>query len=107
MKRVLYIILCCIPFLASADDSSKPLIVLDGEPMLDYTIDSIDKDNIAKVTILKTDIATKIYGEQGKNGVIVVTSRDYLSQSGDSAWMGSVQYDSLSAEEESKCAGHC
>lgn len=70
MKRLIFIILCCIPLLASADDSSKPLIVLDGMPMLDYTIDSIDQDNIEQMTILKTDIATKIYGEQGKNGVL-------------------------------------
>ena len=101
MKRLIFTILCCIPLLASADDSSKPLIVLDGMPMLDYTIDSIDKDNIAKVTILKTDIATKIYGEQGKYGVIVVTSRDYLSQSGDSAWTNTTTTDSESSQTKS------
>ena len=75
MKRLILIFLCCIPFLASADNSSQPLIVVDGVPMLNYTIDSIDQDNIEQMTILKTDIASKTYGEQGKNGVLVVTTK--------------------------------
>ena len=77
MKRLILIILCSIPFFTSADNSSQPLIVVDGEPMLNYTIDSIDQDNIEQMTILKTDIATKTYGEQGKNGVLAVTTKKY------------------------------
>lgn len=101
MKRILFIILCSIPFLASAGDSSQPLIVLDGVPMVHYTIDSIDKDRIAQITILQTDVATKIYGEQGKNGAIIITTRDFVLQSGDSALIHAAT-DTLQARTNSK-----
>ena len=53
---------------------SKPLIVIDGEimPKLTDTSD-IDPKTIEKISVLKGDSATSIYGEKGKNGVILIT----------------------------------
>lgn len=96
MKHLFLIFLCCIPFLASADNSPQPLIVVDGVPMLNYTIDSVDKNNIVQTTILKIDAATKLFGERGKNGAIIFTTNDYVAQIEDSTVV--IEQESLSNE---------
>lgn len=51
----------------------KPLIILDGKEII--SIDNINPDNIKKIDVLKNKSATELYGEKGKNGVIVITSK--------------------------------
>ena len=36
-------------------------------------IDDLNPDEIQSITVLKDKSATELYGEKGKNGVIVVT----------------------------------
>jgi bla regulator protein blaR1 len=52
----------------------KPLIILDGE-IYNSDIKSIHPDNIESISVLKNVSATKVYGESGKNGVIIVTTK--------------------------------
>lgn len=58
---------------AFSDDATvnSPLIIVDGVPR---TIDNVNPNDIESVSVLK-DAAAAIYGVQGANGVIVVTTK--------------------------------
>ncbi|MCA0153619.1 M56 family metallopeptidase [Winogradskyella vincentii] len=60
----------------SSGSNSKPLIIIGDEIVSDIELGSIDPDNIANVNVLKGDSATEIYGDKGKNGVVVVRLKD-------------------------------
>ncbi|MBQ8191894.1 MAG: TonB family protein, partial [Bacteroidaceae bacterium] len=56
-----------------------PLIVIDGKPLAETkykSLDDIKQDDIKEITILKNEDATAKYGEEGKNGVIVITMKE-------------------------------
>ena len=53
----------------------SPLIVIDGLPRGDANFGDIDVNEIASISILKDAAATSLYGIQGANGVILVTTR--------------------------------
>ena len=56
-----------------------PLIVIDEKPLAETkykSLDDIDKDDIKAITVLKNEDATAKYGEEGKNGVIVITMKE-------------------------------
>ncbi|MDE6151972.1 MAG: M56 family metallopeptidase [Prevotella sp.] len=57
----------------------SPLIVIDGKPISETkykSLEDIKPDNIKEITILKNEDATAKYGEEGKNGVIVITIKE-------------------------------
>lgn len=54
----------------------KPLVLVDGKVVAD--MNSISPDRIATVDVLKGEGATKLYGTEGKNGVIVITTKGSL-----------------------------
>ena len=53
-------------------DQEKPLYIVDGKEVISI---SIDPDNIKKIDVLKGKSATDEYGDKGKNGVIIITSK--------------------------------
>ena len=53
-------------------DGSSALVLIDGK---EGKIDDIDVDDIESFTVLKGEQATKIYGEKGKNGVVLITTK--------------------------------
>ena len=54
----------------------KPLFVLDGKVLEDdFDINTIEVDNIESITVLKEETATAVYGEKGKNGVLLITMK--------------------------------
>ena len=58
------------------DPSNPPLIVLDGEVLpANFNMSLLKSEQIEKVEVLKDASATAIYGEKGKNGVIIITSK--------------------------------
>lgn len=59
----------------STINGNKPLIVIDGQPSpnMDYTY--ITPEEIESVTVLKDAAATALYGMQGGNGVLVITTK--------------------------------
>ncbi|WP_372950168.1 TonB family protein [Mariniphaga sp.] len=59
--------------LRSAPGSEFPLFILDGKEVAN--IDDVNPENIEKIDVLKGESATELYGEKGKNGVIVITSK--------------------------------
>ncbi|MDY8135256.1 TonB-dependent receptor plug domain-containing protein [Aquimarina sp. 2201CG5-10] len=65
----------------SISGNNQPLIVIDGVPLSNNSIDTIDSDQVQSVTVLKSAIATSLYGYQAGNGVIVITTknRNYIN----------------------------
>lgn len=53
---------------------SEPLYIVDGKKVEDG-IKHIDPDNIESISVLKDKSATEYYGEEGKNGVIIVSTK--------------------------------
>ncbi len=51
------------------------MLVLDGVPLALGFLNSINPNDIADVTILKSSSSTAIYGPDGVNGAIVVTTK--------------------------------
>lgn len=61
-------------FQRDSDPKARPLYILDGKET--ENIKAIDSNTIKSVTILKDASATSIYKEKGKNGVIIITTKD-------------------------------
>jgi len=58
----------------SLTGSNDPLLVVDGFPYFG-SFNDLNVDDIANVDILKDASATAIYGSQGSNGVIIITTK--------------------------------
>ena len=59
----------------SKDTSEKPLIIVDGEVRKNADMNEMSPNNIQSINVLKGNMATKKYGEQGSKGVIEITSK--------------------------------
>ena len=59
----------------SLTGNNQPMLVLDGVPLGLGFLSSINPNDIADVTILKSSSSTAIYGPDGVNGAIVVTTK--------------------------------
>ena len=58
----------------SINASSEPLYVVDGVPY-DGSINAINPDDIASMTVLKDAASAALYGSRGANGVIIITTK--------------------------------
>ncbi|WP_165830107.1 M56 family metallopeptidase [Flavobacterium hydrophilum] len=54
--------------------SEKPLIIIDGK-ITNKSTDDLDPQNIEQINVLKDPTAITKYGEKGKNGVILITTK--------------------------------
>jgi TonB-linked SusC/RagA family outer membrane protein len=59
----------------SLTGNNQPMLILDGVPISLTYINSINPNDIVDVNILKSASATAIYGPDGANGAIVVTTK--------------------------------
>lgn len=59
---------------ASINNSSEPLIVVDGMPV-SVGLNNINPDDIESFTVLKDAAASSLYGSRAANGVILVTTK--------------------------------
>lgn len=58
-----------------------PLYILDGEVLpKNFDLNNINPNDIATVDVLKGDGATQIYGDKGKNGVILISLKKEISE---------------------------
>lgn len=54
----------------------EPLFILDGKKLLSGEgIKSLNSEDIEAISVLKGESATKEYGDEGKNGVIIITTK--------------------------------
>ncbi|AOW08229.1 alpha-2-macroglobulin family protein [Flavobacterium gilvum] len=58
--------------------TANPLYIVDGEPMAFEQVQSISPSDILSMDVLKDGKATSLYGEKGKNGVIIITTKKSL-----------------------------
>ncbi|MBC7689535.1 MAG: N-acetylmuramoyl-L-alanine amidase [Aquabacterium sp.] len=59
----------------SLKNTDKALIIVDGKPITNDALKKIKPDYIATVNVFKDEAAITAYGDKGKNGVIVVTTK--------------------------------
>lgn len=60
---------------AASDDKGKPLFYLDGVEITESRASSLDASIIESVSVLKDKAALEKYGEKGKNGVILISTK--------------------------------
>lgn len=53
----------------------EPLFIIDGIPVDEAGFRSLNQNNISSFSILKDAAASSIYGNRGKNGVVVITTK--------------------------------
>lgn len=59
----------------SLTQNNNPLYVVDGFPMEDFSLSSINNNDIKSFSILKDASATAIYGSRGANGVVIIETK--------------------------------
>ena len=59
--------------------NSSPLVIIDGEES-NISLNSIDPNQIESISVLKDKTATTLYGEKGKNGVIIIETKELYKQ---------------------------
>ena len=69
-----------ITLVVSARPVFEPLILLDGEEISGDRFAHIQEDSIDHVEVLKGVSATTFYGEKGRGGAIVVTTKNASSE---------------------------
>ena len=78
MKKLFLLVLSitfCSLSLSAQYDKKDPLVVINGK-ISNTELNSIDPNTIESVNVLKDKGATDVYGELGKNGVILVNTKD-------------------------------
>ncbi|MBO3097298.1 M56 family metallopeptidase [Gelidibacter pelagius] len=58
-----------------SDLKNPPLYILDGKEISEQEMQTVDPNTIKSLDVIKDNAATKKYGEKGKNGVILITSK--------------------------------
>ena len=59
----------------SLSGNNQALIVIDGVIQADSALNNLNPNDIESVTVLKSSNATVLYGSQGSNGAMIVTTR--------------------------------
>ncbi|HZL12278.1 MAG TPA: TonB family protein [Prolixibacteraceae bacterium] len=66
----------------NADGSeSQPLVVIDGVVAKTQNVNNIPPETIESITVLKDESASDLYGDKGKNGVVLITTKKEASAS--------------------------
>lgn len=60
---------------SSVSQETSPLYVIDGFPMENIDINSINPNDIESLEILKDPSSVAIYGSRGSNGVVLITTK--------------------------------
>jgi len=58
----------------------EPLYVVDGVPVSSDVMKSLDSSNIVNIIVLKDSSATAVYGKSGKDGVIIIKTKNGLTK---------------------------
>jgi TonB family protein len=66
------------PFELRGKNGEKPLIVVDGK-VSNVDVNSIDPNTIYSIEVLKDQSATAVYGDKGKDGVILITTKKNIA----------------------------
>ena len=80
----------------SLTGNNQPMLVLDGVPISLGYINSINPNDIADVVILKSSSATAVYGPDGVNGAIIVTTKRGSKQKASITVSHTTQFETVS-----------
>jgi TonB-linked SusC/RagA family outer membrane protein len=80
----------------SLTGNNQPMLILDGVPIALSYINSINPNDIADVTILKSASATALYGGDGVNGAIVITTKKGSKSKPTITFSSTVQLETIS-----------
>lgn len=69
------ICLCC-----NKEVKNKPLIIIDGQRIPYEKFNQIDSKTIESMEVVKNEKAIELYGEDAKNGVIIIKSKKEYSK---------------------------
>jgi len=75
--------------ISSFAGGTSPLVLVDGVPR---GLNDIEADEIESFTVLKDAAATAVYGAQGANGVVLITSKRGRAQRAKISYRGEVSY---------------
>lgn len=76
----------------SITGNSQPLYVIDGVP-LDGGIEMLNSDDVESMTVLKGASAAALYGSQGQNGAIIITTKRGKSGAVSVNYTGGIAFD--------------
>ena len=76
--------------------NNKPLYIINGKVGKEGDLKRISPNDIESIDVIKDKKATTIYGEKGKNGVIVIKMKDENGESSKSQWKTSYRLKSSS-----------
>jgi TonB family protein len=62
---------------------NQPLIVIDGVAVKNQNVNNIPPENIESISVLKNESAAILYGDKGKDGVILITTKKGISAAKD------------------------
>lgn len=65
---------------SSINSSSEPLYIINGLPVSSGAVKTIKAEDIKNIQVLKDANATALYGNQGQNGVIIITTNKKLTK---------------------------
>jgi TonB-linked SusC/RagA family outer membrane protein len=60
---------------AGFSQDASPLFIIDGFPMENFSLNSLDPSNIESIDVLKDASSIAIYGSRGANGVIIINTK--------------------------------
>jgi len=63
------------PQVKQSDPKNPPIYLVDGKEVTDSYLKSIKPENVKEVSVLKNSSAISIYGDKGKNGVVLITMK--------------------------------
>jgi len=64
----------------SITKNNEALIIIDGEVSSFDDLNKLSKDQIIEIEVLKENESEKIYGNEGKNGAIVITTKNAIKE---------------------------
>jgi TonB-linked SusC/RagA family outer membrane protein len=59
----------------SLTGNNQPLLVVDGVPVSLNLLNTLSPNDVADITVLKSNSAAALYGQDGSNGAIIVTTK--------------------------------
>ena len=89
------------------NSGKRPLFIINGEEKDESTFKSLGSKNIKSMTVLKDESAMTLYGEKGKNGVIIIETIEPIDDKQKSKWIVRTEVNSISFtddEDDSKNA---
>ncbi|MBR5655683.1 MAG: TonB family protein [Prevotella sp.] len=61
-------------------NGENPMIIVDGKKVTDEDLQALPPESIASITVMKSEAAIKSYGEDAKDGVIIVNTKKHQEE---------------------------